>query len=56
MSHSQFKVSPTQTGPTKFQIFPYNDPHTHIVRVNVAARVTAIYTLVYTTNSHDTYS
>ena len=37
-------------------IITHNDPWTQLIRVKVAARVTAIYTLVYTTNSHATYS
>ena len=49
-SHSQFKVSPTRTD--RFQVSPYNDPRTHLIKVKVAARVAAIYNLVYTTNSH----
>ena len=43
-------VSPTQTNQTKFQISPYNDPRTHLIKVKVIARVAVIYTLVYTTN------
>ena len=37
-------------------IITHNDPQTQLIRVKVAARVTAIYTLIYTTNSHATYS
>ena len=33
-----------------------NIEHSYLIKVKVAARVAAIYTLVYTTNSHATYS
>ena len=37
-------------------IIIHNDPRTQLIRVKIAARFIAIYTLVYTTNSHATYS
>ena len=37
-------------------IITHNDPQTRLIRVKVAARVAAIYTLIYTANSHAMYS